>query len=124
MMDVATSLSLVPLQRLAGGFSLPRVFGFHKSFQAGQVCAPEAAISLEPGIDRTKRFGIQLVNAMASFTMLANQVRAAEQPKMLGNRGTGNQKRSCDLARRLAASAEQVENRAARGIGEGLKRSL
>jgi len=100
------------------------MFGFHKRFQAGQVCAPEAAVLLDPGIDGTKRFGIQLVNAVTSFTMFANKVRAAQQPKMLGNRGTGNRKRSCDLARRLAASAEQVENRAARGIGEGLKRSL
>src|SRR3982074_3505305 len=110
MMDVATSLSLMPSLRFAGGLSLPRVFGFHKSFQAGQVCAPEAAVLLDPGIDGTKRFGIQLVNAVTSFTMLANQVRAAKQPKMLGNRGTGNRKRSCDLARRLAASAKPVQN--------------
>src|SRR3981081_1657558 len=104
MMDVATSLSLIPSLRFAGGLSLPRMFGFHKRFQAGQVCAPEAAVLLDPGIDGKKRFGIQLVNAVASFTMLANQVRAAQQPKMLRYRGTGSWKGSCGLARVLAPS--------------------
>lgn len=58
---------------------------------------------------------------MTAFTVLADQVSAAEKTEVLGDRRTRNGKGAGDLSGRLAATAEKIENRAAGGIGEGLK---
>src|SRR5947208_9616671 len=39
-----------------------RVFGLHKSFQAGQIGAPEDTVLLQPGINSFQRPRIQRVN--------------------------------------------------------------
>ena len=97
------------------------VFGFDKCFQVGQVDAPEAAVLFEPGVDGAERFGIELVDAVAAFAMFADQVGAAQQAQVLGDRGTGNRESSGDFSGGLAAAAKQIEDGAAGGIGQGLE---
>jgi hypothetical protein len=94
---------LTPLG-FAEGLSLPHVFCFDKGFQAGQICAPESAVLVKPRVNRPKRLGIEPIDAVASFTVLVYQVRAAQQAKMLRDRRAGNWECSCNLSRGLAAS--------------------
>jgi hypothetical protein len=72
------------------GFS--GVFGFYKGFKTVQVCAPEAAILVEPVIHGSERFGIELVDAVAAFAVLVNQVGPTKKPQVFGDGGTGNGK--------------------------------
>jgi len=117
--SVAISLVLA-----GGGFSLPRVFGFHKRFQAVQACLPEDSVLFDPRVDGAQRFGIEVVNTVAPFTVLAHKVRAAQQAQVLGNGGAGDGKGAGNLPGGLAAAAEQVEDGAARGIGQCVKGSF
>jgi hypothetical protein len=108
--------------RFAGSdASLPRVLGFHEGFQMVQALSPKDAVLLDPGINRAQRLGIELVNAVAAFAMLAHQMGAAEKTQMLGNGGARDGEGAGDLSGRLSTSAQEVENRAAGGIGQGLE---
>ena len=100
---------------------LAGVLGFDKGFQVGQAGAPEDAVLLDPGVDGAERFGIQLVDAVAAFAMFADQVGAAQQAQVLGDGGTGDREGFGDLSGGLAAAAEEIEDGAAGGIGEGLE---
>src|SRR5205823_12806292 len=62
-----------------------RVFGLHKSFQAGQIGAPEDTVLLQPGINSFQRPRIQRVNAMATFPSLLDQVCPPQQAQMFGD---------------------------------------
>jgi hypothetical protein len=66
------------------------VFCFYECFQAGKACTPESTVLVKPRVNRPQRLGIELIDAMASFTVLAHQVRAAQQAKMLRDRRAGN----------------------------------
>src|SRR5580704_12615717 len=71
------------LFRFAGsGLRLAGVLGFDVGFQAVEVRGPEGAVLLDPGIDRAQRLRIELVDAVTSFAMLANQMCAAQQAEM------------------------------------------
>ena len=100
---------------------LPRMLGFDKCFQVVQAGCPEDAVLLDPGVDGAERFGIELVNAVTAFAMLADQMRAAQQAQVLGDGGTGDGEGFGDLSGGLAAAAEEIEDGAAGGIGEGLE---
>jgi hypothetical protein len=76
---------------------------------------------IEPGIHSTKWLGIELIDAVATFAVFANQVRAAKEAKVLGNRRTRDGESPSDFTRRLAAAAEQIEDSAAGGVGECLE---
>ena len=97
------------------------MLGFHKSFQIGKAGAPEDAVLLDPGIDCAQGIGIELVDAVAAFAVLADQVGAAQETKVLGNGWTGDGKGLRDLSGGLSAAAEKIENGAAGRIGESLK---
>jgi hypothetical protein len=97
------------------------VLGFHKSFQIGKAGAPEDAVLLDPGIDCAQGIGIELVDAVTAFAVLADQVGAAQEAKVLGNGWTGDGKSLRDLSGGLSAAAEKIENSAAGRIGESLK---
>jgi hypothetical protein len=105
----------------AGSLHFPGVLGFYEGFQVRQTVAPEGAVLLDPGVDGTERFGIELVDAVAAFAMFADQVGAAQQAKMFGDGGARDWEGFGDVSGGLAAATEQVEDRAAGGIGEGLK---
>jgi hypothetical protein len=100
---------------------LARVLGFNKTFQAGEACAPEDTVLLDPGIDGAQRLRIQPVDTVAAFAVLADQVGAAQEAKVLGNGWTGDGKGLRDLSGGLSAAAEKIENSAAGRIGESLK---
>src|ERR1051325_2907356 len=53
-----------------------RVLGFHECFQIRQAHAPECAVRLQPVVHSFQRFGIQLIQAVASFPVFLNQVGA------------------------------------------------
>ena len=97
------------------------VFGFYKGFETRQVSAPEAAVVVEPFIYGAERLGIELVDAVAAFAVLVNQVRATKKAQVFGDGGTGDGKGSGDFSGGLAAAAEKVEDGAAGGIGQGLE---
>ena len=98
-----------------------RVFGLHKSFQAGQIGAPKNAVLFQPGVNSFQRLWIQRVKAMAAFPSLLDQMRAPQQAEMLRDCRTGNRKCAGDLAGGLASAAQQVKDGTACGIGEGLR---
>ena len=58
---------------------------------------------------------------MATFAVFANQVRAAKEAQVLGNRRTRDGKSPSDFTCGLAAAAEQIEDSAAGGVGESLE---
>jgi hypothetical protein len=64
------------LQRGLPAFSC--VFGFDECLQAGQVCGPEIAMVIEPGVDGAQGFGIELVNAFPAFAMLLDKMGPAD----------------------------------------------
>ncbi|MGA9509950.1 MAG: hypothetical protein WBV55_15140 [Candidatus Sulfotelmatobacter sp.] len=96
---------------------LPGVFGFYKSLQVGEVHLPEVAVLLDPGIDGTKRFGIQLIDAVTTFAMLAHEVCTAEKAQVFGDGGAGDGEGLGDFSGGLAAAAEQIEDGAAGRVG-------
>ena len=112
------------LNLFAGRLRFPRVFGFYESFQAGEAGGPEAAILFEPGIYSTERLWIQLVNAEAAFSVFPDQVGTAQQAQVPGDSRAGDGKGASDLAGGLASAAQEIENGAASGIGEGLECGL
>ena len=85
---------------------------------------PEDAVLLDPGIDSTERLGVQFVNTISAFAVFADQVGAAEEAQVLGDGGTGYGKSFGDLSGGLAAAAEEIEDGAAGGIGEGVEGGL
>ena len=100
------------------------VLSFDKCFQICQVHFPEVAILIEPGIDGTKRLGIELIDAVATFAVFANQVGAAKEAKVLGDRRTRDGESPSDFTCRLAAATEQIEDSAAGGVSERLESGL
>jgi len=100
------------------------VLGFDKCFQICQVHFPEIAILIEPGIDGTKRFGIELIDAVATFAVFANQMGAAKEAKVLGDRRTRDGESPSDFTCRLAAAPKQIEDSAAGGVGQSLESSF
>ena len=60
-------------------FELSCVFGFYEVLEAGQIRAPEAPILLEPGVDGAKRLGVEVIDAVPSFAVLADKMRASQQ---------------------------------------------
>ena len=76
---------------------------------------------VQPGVDGTERFGIKLVNAVAAFAVFPHQVGAAQQAQVFGDGGAGNREGLGDFSGGLAAAAQEVEDGAAGGIGEGLE---
>jgi len=97
------------------------VLGFDERFEIGEVHLPEAAILLEPGVDGAKRLGIELVDAVTAFAMLAYEVSTAKQAKVLRDGRARDGKNAGDAAGWLATLAEKVEDSSARGIGERLE---
>jgi hypothetical protein len=99
------------------GFALPLVLSFDKGLQIVQTRHPEHAVLVDPSVDCTERFGIQLVDAMASFTVLTNQVGATQKTQMFRDGRPRDGKGAGDLSGGLAASAEEVKNGSTGGIG-------
>jgi hypothetical protein len=108
----------------AGTLHFPRMLGFYECFQAIQAGTPETAVLFEPRVYRTQRLGVQPINAQAAFAMLADEMCAAQQAQVLGDGRAGDGKGARDLSGRLAAAAQEIENGAAGGIGQGLERGL
>jgi hypothetical protein len=100
------------------------MFGFDELFQARQVRAPEAAVLVEPGVHGAQGFGIELVDAVAAFAVFLHQVGAAQEAEVFGDGGTRNREGPGDFSGGLAAPAQEIEDGAAGGIGQGLESSL
>src|ERR1700689_5473850 len=109
---------------VCGRIASPARIRFDERFQVVETGGPEVAVLADPGVDGAQGLRIKLVDTVAAFAVFANQVRAAQQAQVLGNGGTRDRESVGDLPRRLAAAAEEVEDGAARGIGQGLERGL
>jgi len=81
------------------------VFGFYKSFEAGEVCAPEAAVLVEPVVYRAERFRVELVDAVPAFAVFTHQVGAAQKAQVFGDGRSGDREGSSDFSSGLAAPA-------------------
>src|SRR3954469_117753 len=77
------SLFLSCLFVFSGCFSFARVLSLDECLEVVQAGRPEHSVLLEPGIHSAERFGIELIHAMAAFSMLAYKVSAAKQPQVL-----------------------------------------
>jgi hypothetical protein len=100
------------------------VFGLDESSQVVEAHAPEAAVLLEPGIDCAEGFGIELVDAMTAFTVLADEMGATQQAQMFRDRRTRDGKSLSNVSGGLAAAAQEVEDGSAGRIGERLEGSF
>jgi hypothetical protein len=76
---------------------------------------------IEPGVYGAQRLGIKLIDAVAAFAMLPHQVGAAQQAEVFGDGRAGYGEGSGNFSGGLAAPAQQIQNGAAGGIGEGLE---
>jgi hypothetical protein len=97
------------------------MLGFYEGFEVRQAAHPEAAVLLDPGVDGAKRFGIQVVDAVAPFAMFSNQMGAPQEAQMLGDGRARDREGFCYLAGGLTATTQKIEDGAARGIGQGLE---
>lgn len=97
------------------------IFGFDEGLEIVEAHGPEAAVVLEPGIDGAQGFGVEVIDSMPAFAMLADEMGAAEQAQMPGNSRPGHGKRLRDGSGGLAAAAQKIEHGAADGIGDGLE---
>ena len=97
---------------------------FDECFKAVKASRPENTVLINPGVDRAQRFGIELVDAVSTFAMLADEVSPAQQAEMLGNRRTRDRESAGDLSGGLGTATEKIQNGAAGGIGEGLEGGL
>jgi len=100
---------------------LAGVLGFHKFLQLVQTRCPEDAILLDPRVDGAERVRVELVNAIASFTVLTDKVSAAQEAEMLRDGRTGYREGIGDLSSGLTAPAEKIENRSPGWISESLE---
>jgi hypothetical protein len=105
-----------------GGFF--GVFGFNERFQIGEAKFPELAVLVEPSVDGAEWLGIQTIDAMTAFAMFADEMGATQQAEVLGNGRTRDWKGLGDGSGGLAAAAQEVEDGAAGGIGQRLKRGF
>jgi hypothetical protein len=115
---------LLRLERCALAGEFLCVLRFNKRFEVIQTGCPEGAVLLQPRIDRAKRLGIQMVEAVPAFAVLVYQVCAPEQTQVFRNRRPRDRKRLRDLPSRLAPVAKQVEHRTPGRIGECAERGL
>ena len=99
----------------------PGVVGFDESLQISKAGLPEGAVLVQPGINGLERLGIELIDPVAPLPALLHQMSAAQQAQVLGNGRAGHGEGLGDAAGGLTALAQQVENSAPRGIGEGAK---
>jgi hypothetical protein len=74
--------ALVSFLFAGSGFRLPRVLGFHEGFQVIQASGPEDSVLLDPGVNGAQWLRIELIDAVATFSVLANQVGATQEAKM------------------------------------------
>src|SRR5215469_9217237 len=100
---------------------LAGMLGFHKFLQLVQARCPENPVLLDPRVDGAEWLRVELVNAIAPFAMLTDEVSAAQETQMLGDGRTRHREGVGDLSGRLTALAEKVENGPPGRIGESLK---
>jgi hypothetical protein len=79
---------------------------------------------LDPGVDGAKWLRVELVNAVAAFAVFTYQVGSAKKAKMLRDRRARDREDFGNLSCGLAAAAQQIQDGAARGIGESLEGGL
>ena len=79
---------------------------------------------IQPNIHHAKWPGVEPVNAVAAVAAFFDEAGAPQQSEMLRNGGARNRKSFGDAAGGKAASAQQIEYGAARGIGERTENSL
>jgi hypothetical protein len=95
--------------------------GFDERFKVREFRGPEDAVMSQPAVDSTERPGIQAVKAIASAALFSNEVRAPQQPEMLGNGRPRNRKSLSDLPRGKCFAAEQIQHSAPRRVGHGVE---
>jgi hypothetical protein len=106
---------------MMGRLGFASVLGFYKGFEICQIAGPESAVLLDPGVDGTKRFGTEFVDPVPAFAVFTDQMGAAQQAQMLGDRGTRYRECFRDLTGGLAAEAQEIQNGAAGWIRKGLE---
>jgi hypothetical protein len=103
---------------LLGFFGAP---GFDKCFQVGQAHLLEVAVLVEPEVYSAEGFGVELVDAMAAFAVLAHEMGATQKAQVPGDGRARDRKGLGDFSGGLATAAKEVEDGAAGGIGKGLE---
>jgi len=96
-----------------------RGWRLEEGLEAGEFARPENAVIVEPLVNGAKRLGVETVIAVAADAMFLDEARAAEQAEMFGDSRARDGEGAGDLAGGLLAAAEQVEDGAAGGVGEG-----
>jgi hypothetical protein len=75
-------------------------------------------------VDRAQRLRVKAIETVAADAMFADKTGTAEQAQVFRDGRSGNGKRASNLSGGLVALAEQVEDGAAGGVGEGTEDSV
>ena len=86
------------------------------TFETGDVLEPELAVFLDPFRYFFEAFGLELVDALASFLSFADQPCAPEDLEVLRDCGSADAESRSELRYRSAALPEAVEDRSPGGI--------
>jgi len=70
-------------------------------------------------VDRAERLRVEAIETVAADAMFADKAGTAEQAQVFRDGGSGNGKRASNPSGGLVALAEEVEDGAAGGVGEG-----
>ena len=97
--------------------------GFDERFKVREFRGPEDAVVRQPTVHCAERLGVQAVKTVASAALLSNEIRAAQQPDMLGNGRARYRESISDLSRGQSAATEQIQHGAPGRVGQGVKDS-
>src|SRR6266540_1693178 len=91
------------------------------ALQRIETARPVAAIGLEPPVDLRQGLGAQAVNASLGVGSHADEARLAQHAQVLGNARLADRQRLDELTDRALALAQEVEDAAARRLGQDLE---
>jgi hypothetical protein len=93
----------------------PLVVTLGRSSEGGERLVPEA---VEIGAQRSQALRVQLVQPPGAVRPVEDKARVLEHSEVLGDRGPADRQPASQLAHRLGAFREQLEEGAPGGVGQ------
>ena len=91
------------------------------ALEAADVVIPELPVLLGPVGHGLDSFGLELVDALPAFPLLAHEPRAAQHAEVPGDGGTADPKPGHEIIDWCTALSKAIENRPASGVGDSVE---
>jgi len=88
------------------------------TLETGDVVVPEPAVLLCPFRYFFQTPGLELIDALATFSFFSHEARAPEYAEVLRDRRAADAKSRSQLGDRCAAVSQAIEDRAPSGVGD------